>query len=411
MTQALKVAIDARLPDKGQGGVQQVINTLSSGFAELNDNSIARCWLVLKGTTWWRGSFPIDDEIIEVAAPFGRLSLRVANRFPKLVSLLFPLINKISSNRPPYDTVLQEKGVDLVHLPFQDGFDTQFPTVYHPHDLQHRYLTTNFNSSQIKHRETVWKKKAIDAQIVMAASPYVLQDLEQFWNIEPDKIQMIPIPPPERKESDKTILRGLPSRFSLYPAAFWGHKNHKQLLKSIHLLQQSGLEIPLVLVGAQVGDFTAVKKLCDQLHLEKIVYFLGHVTNAELTALIVHADIVVIPSLFEAMSLTVWDAQKLGTAVACSNIAPFPCQVGNTAQLFDPHDPASIAEALSRLWTNSKERLELASAGKSRVSGLTASNYARAMIGIYHLTVNRQSSELNTIAKEMLVSSICSKPI
>ena len=411
MTQALKVAIDARLPDKGQGGVQQVINTLSSGFAELNDKSIARCWLVLKGTTWWRGSFPIDDEIIEVAPPFGKISLIVANRFPKLVSLLFPLINRISRKRPPYDTLLQEKGIDLVHLPFQDGFDTQFPTVYHPHDLQHRYLTANFNSSQIKHRETVWKKKATDAQIVMAASPYVVRDLEQFWNIETDKIQMIPIPPPERKESDETILRGLPPRFSLYPAAFWVHKNHRQLLRAIHVLQQCGLEIPLVLVGAQVGDFTAVKELCDQLHLQKVVHFLGHVTNAELSALIVQADVVVIPSLFEAMSLTVWDAQKLGTAVACSNIAPFPCQVGSTAQLFDPHDPASIAEALSRLWTNSSARLELASAGERRVSGLTASNYARAMIGVYQLTVKRQSSELSMLAKENLVNSICPEPM
>jgi hypothetical protein len=38
MTRILKVAIDARLPDMGQGGVQQVINTLASGFSDLQDN-------------------------------------------------------------------------------------------------------------------------------------------------------------------------------------------------------------------------------------------------------------------------------------------------------------------------------------------------------------------------------------
>lgn len=410
MTKALKVAIDARLPDKGQGGVQQVINTLSSGFTELNDDSITRCWLVLKGTTWWRDSFPTNDEIIEVAPPFGRLSLMVANRFPKLVSRLFPLIARLTRQSPPFDELLYEKGIDVVHLPFQDGFDTQLPTVYHPHDLQHRYLTKNFTSSQIKHRETVWRKKAVDAEIVMAASPYVVQDLKEFWGISSDKIQMIPIPPPERNESDQRILQSLPSRFYLYPAAFWGHKNHKALLKALHLLQRRSVDIPLVLVGAQVGDFRAIKELCEQLHLQKLVHFLGHVTNAELTALISHADVVVIPSLFEAMSLTVWDAQKLGTAVACSNIAPFPCQVDNTAQLFDPHDPESIADSLSHLWMNSDERLALAHAASMRVSGLSSSNYALAMIGVYQLAVERQSSELSTLAKRKLVSSICSEP-
>jgi hypothetical protein len=118
-----------------------------------------------------------------------------------------------------------------------------------------------------------------------------------------------------------------------------------------------------------------------------------------------------VPSLFEAMSLTVWDAQKLGTAVACSAIAPFPCQVGKTARLFDPHDPGAIANTLSELWGNEQLRKELIQAAFERTAGLTARNYAEAMIGIYQSVIGGQETESSIQARQNLVSSICTDPL
>jgi glycosyltransferase involved in cell wall biosynthesis len=411
MTKTLIVAIDARLPDKGQGGVQQVINTLSSGFSELQDKSIHRCWLVLKGSTWWNNSLPPGDDVIEVDPPFGKLSLLVANRFPRLVSMLFPLVSRFSGEQVPYDELLLSKGVDVVHLPFQDGFNTKLPFIYHPHDLQHHYFVENFSSSQIRHRETVWKTKALAAKVVMAASPYVVADLKTFWNVPSSAIQMIPIPPPERTETKDSILDGLPNRFILYPAAFWRHKNHKNLLYALELLKESGTHIPLVLVGAQVGEYALITKLINELDLHDQIDILGHVSNSELTSLMKSAQVVVVPSLFEAMSLTVWDAQKLGTVVACSSIAPFPCQVSNTAMLFDPHDPGSIAQVLSQLWANGQLREELCEAAKTRTEGLTARNYALALIGIYRSINGSDSTEASVKARQNLVNAICPETI
>lgn len=411
MTRILKVAIDARLPDIGQGGVQQVINTLASGFSDLQDDSVDRCWLVLKGTTWWKNSLPVGDEVVEVDPPFGRVSLLAANRFPRLVSVFFPLVSRFSRQQPLYDNELSRREVDLVHLPFQDGFTTKLPVVYHPHDLQHRYFEGNFSSAQIRHRETVWKAKAQQAKVVMAASPYVVADLIKFWNVSADVIHMIPIPPPERRDSDDSILDQLPERFALYPAAFWSHKNHENLLQAVKKLQEEGATLPLVLVGAQVGIYAAIDKLIHDLGLQDQVQTLGHVSNSELTSLLKRADLVVIPSLFEAMSLTVWDAQKLGTPVACSDVAPFPCQVGSTAQLFDPLDPKSIADALLKLWTSDSVRMQLSGDALKRTSGLTARNYAQAMIGVYQSVMDHPITEACRLSTENLTSSVCSEPI
>jgi glycosyltransferase involved in cell wall biosynthesis len=245
----------------------------------------------------------------------------------------------------------------------------------------------------------------------MAASPYVVADLVKFWSIPAHAIHMIPIPPPERHDSNDSILNDLPEQFILYPAAFWSHKNHENLLRAVRKLQETGLTIPLVLVGAQVGIYATINKLIHSLNLQNQVHTLGHVSNSELTSLLKNAQVVVIPSLFEAMSLTVWDAQKLGTAVACSSVAPFPCQVGNTAQLFDPHDPESIASAISILWTNKSVRAGLSDAALTRTAGLTSRNYAAAIIGVYQSVLDGLVAESNRKATRELTASICSEPI
>lgn len=408
---SLKVAIDARLPDAGQGGVQQVINTMSSGFNELRDSSVKRYWIVMKGTSWWKGSFPSGDEILEVNPPFGKISLYISNRFPKLVSFVFPIVSRLFRDKNPYDDLLQRLGIELVHLPFQDGFKTELPVVYHPHDLQHKYMKDNFRKSQIKHREDVWRNNARRANVVMAASPYVVADLENYWNIPRRKIKMIPIPPPTREHSDDSVLQRVPAQYCLYPAAFWKHKNHSNLLQALNLLRQQGTQVNLVLVGATVGTFHAISDLITDLELSNQVTVLGHVSNSELTSLLKNAQFVIIPSLFEAMSLTVWDAQKLGTSVACSNVAPFPCQVADTAELFNPYDPNSIAVVMLELWTDNVRRGELSQKALKRTAGLTAENYACAIIGIYQTVLGRDTNETFTLATQKLVSAICSEAV
>ena len=42
LSSKLKVAIDARLPDEGQGGVQQVLVSLADAFSRINDQNFLR---------------------------------------------------------------------------------------------------------------------------------------------------------------------------------------------------------------------------------------------------------------------------------------------------------------------------------------------------------------------------------
>ena len=404
----MHVAIDARLPDSGQGGVQQVLRQLGLSFAELHGPKFSRTWIVYRGTTWWKDSVPESDAIIEVSPPFGGIALRIADRFPTLISFAYPLLRRLQRDLEPYDDELVRRGVDVVHLPFQDGFLTLLPSVYNPHDLQHHYFPENFSRTQFLHRETIWRRRADRAQVIMAASRSVATDLHTYWGASPSRIRVIPIPPPSRTlpSTEPPSCSVIQRPYIIYPAIFWPHKNHARLIQAMKKLQHEGHFFDLVLTGARAGNFSEVSELVNELPEPGRVKFMGHVSNADLSWLIHHALLMVVPSLFEAMSLTVWDAQRMGVPVACSSVPPFPDQVGNSAITFDPFDPDDIAQVLALLVTDASVRERLARMGKQRVEPLTPYNYAWSMFGVYCEAIGAEAPIQSTKSAELLLQVI-----
>ena len=340
----IHVAIDARLPDKGQGGVQQVIRSLAEGFRLIENSDIKRSWIVYKGTEWWEGVFPQEDKLIVINPPFGKISIFVANKAPRLLSRLYPIFSKFKSQKPPFDDQLSALCVDVVHMPFQDGFVTKLPYIYHPHDLQHEYSPEYFSKSQIKHRNRVWKQLANGAQIVMAASPLVKNDLEVKWNISCTKIVILLIPPPTRLVNE--IETSPITDYLIYPAVFWKHKNHYRLVQAIHIAKKAMPQIQVIFAGATGPELKRVKRLSKSLSLNSNIHFWGHVPEREYGALLKRSRAMIIPSLFEAFSLTVQDAQQLGVPVICSDLPTFHYQCSEFASYFDPLDPEDIANTI-----------------------------------------------------------------
>lgn len=379
----ITVAIDARVPDTGLGGVQQVIRSLAIGFSELGDTSIQRVWIVYKNTTWWKGVFPPSDVIIEIGIPFKVLVGIVSRISPRIISVVYPIFRFFRSDKAFLDETLISRGVDVVHLPFQDGLLTELPTIYHPHDLQHEYLPENFSWFQRHHRNTNWKQHATSARIVMAASASVKHDLESLWNIDPKKIRVVPIPPPNREWNTTPSRSVVEGDYVLYPAVFWRHKNHETLIRAISQMVNRGERITCILAGAKGPQFKRCKRLIRKFSLENHIKIVGHVPDAEFGALISGSSCVVIPSLFEAASLTVWEAQIAGVPVACSDIPIFREQADDSAAYFDPYDPTSIADVLTQVMINSELRGSLIEKARIKTSILSSSHFADEMSGIY----------------------------
>jgi glycosyltransferase involved in cell wall biosynthesis len=390
---ALTVAIDARVPDIGLGGVQQVIRSLAIGFSELGDPSIQRVWIVYKNTTWWKEAFPVNDVIIELDVPFKVLAGIAARISPRIISIVYPIFHLFQPDKAFLDELLISHGVAVVHLPFQDGLQTELPTIYHPHDLQHEYFPEYFSWLQRHHRNTNWKQRAKSARVVMAATSSVKHDLESRWNIDPKKIRVVPIPPPNRKWNATAPRRIVEGDYILYPAVFWKHKNHINLIRAISQLVNRGEHVTCILTGAKGPQFKRCRSLIRSLSLENYIKVLGHVPDAEFGALVKGSSCVVIPSLFEAASLTVWDAQLAGIPVACSDIPIFRAQAADSVAYFDPYDPTNIADVLIQVMTDETFRASLIQIARTATSKLNSRNFASEMVGVYRSAANEKVSD------------------
>lgn len=380
---SLHVCIDARLPDQGQGGVLAVLKSMAFAFKTFEQPNIHRTWLVLEQARWWRSALPPNDDVIEMRAPFGGVGLTLAARIPALASKMAPLVLKLLGDKTHLDPLFKAQKIDVVHLPYQDGVLTDLPSVFFPHDLQHLHFPEYFSSSQIRHRERRWRGRALRATRVVAAAPHIQADLISKWGVDGSRIRVYPFPPPAPVDEPNLDLVTPQRPYVLYPGVFWPHKNHASLIHSIAILKQRRVSIDLVLTGSKHSQFRGTMELIKTLHVSDRVKYLGHVNDALLNALIRRSEAVVLPSLFEAFSLTAFDALQFNRPLLCSDREFFRTQCGEFAQYFNPLDPESIASAIEGQLAKNRSRGDRGPERAAPHSGLSHKLFAEHLVRTY----------------------------
>jgi glycosyltransferase involved in cell wall biosynthesis len=286
---------------------------------------------------------------------------------------------------PRRDRAIDKVGADVVHFPLQRGVRVRQPFIYQPHDLQHRHLPSFFSARQIASREVVYRSLCRRATAIAVGTSWVKADLVEEMKIDPEKIFVIPLAPVlagERHVPTDLARLGLPDRFIIYPAASWAHKNHRRLFEALALLRRRGIEIPLVLTGPRSNALDLAAQ-ASSAGVQDLIIDLGYRPQAEIEALTVGAVAMVVPTLFEAASFPVWEAFRLGTPVACSNVTSLPRQVGDCGILFDPHRAETIADAIWTLWEEPLRRKHLAELGRARVAEFSWHRAARQFLALY----------------------------
>ena len=130
-------------------------------------------------------------------------------------------------------------------------------------------------------------------------------------------------------------------------------------------------DLKLVLTGNKRDGYEAVKSAIDRLGLNEQVLHLGYVELGDLQAIYKLATALVMPSLFESVSIPIYEAFQVGTPVVASGILALPEQVGDAALLFDPNSAASISEAMLRIVKDSEAARLLGRRGLARMSTMT----------------------------------------
>jgi len=113
----------------------------------------------------------------------------------------------------------------------------------------------------------------------------------------------------------------------------------------------------------------------DKLGLNDKVLHLGFIGTNDLQSVYQLATALAMPSLFESVSIPIYEAFQVGTPVAASNVLAIPEQVGDAALLFDPTSPASIKDALATLLRDRDAARALGAKGKARMAAMTPERY------------------------------------
>jgi glycosyltransferase involved in cell wall biosynthesis len=260
-------------------------------------------------------------------------------------------------------------------------------------DIQHRlqpWFPEVSKTGEWACREAFYSTFIRRATYVITPNQTSMRELSLFYNIPAERFRMLPHPTPEidrasSEEEISIILKKykLPTRYLFYPAQFWAHKNHANLLLALQKLRdESQLVIHLVLAGSDQGNLPYIQKLTEQLRLKDQVHFLGFIPREDLIALYCGALALVYVTLFGPENLPPLEAFACGCPVIASNVSGAEEQLGDAALLVNGLDASEIANAIKKMNDDLELRKSYINKGLTRAKKFTGSDFVKSVFTI-----------------------------
>ncbi|MQC26248.1 MAG: glycosyltransferase family 1 protein [Chloroflexi bacterium] len=228
------------------------------------------------------------------------------------------------------------------------------------------------------------------AAAILAGTQAGKEEIARFYRVPEERIHILPHPTPafalragEAESTPALSHLGLPESYLLYPAQFWPHKNHVNLLLALKELRAADKFTPgLVLVGSDFGNQEFIREQVQALGLADQVHILGFVSQDELVALYQNALALTYVSFFGPENLPPLEAMALGCPVIAADVSGAQEQMGDAALLVPPDKPKDIAAAIRKLVNDDMLRIGLVQRGRKRAASWTTDDFVRSALGI-----------------------------
>lgn len=261
-----------------------------------------------------------------------------------------------------YIQQLKSHGVDLIYYLRQGECHVPgLPFVATNWDIGHcsTYAFSELmDNGQYASRSRFYQQILPQALFVFAESESGKKELIRYTNISDDKIKVVPIFAGnciEEKvsiDSQKDILAqyGLePNQYFFYPAQFWAHKNHRNLILAFKQLLTSHPGFKLVLTGSDKGNFSYIQELVTRLNLQDNVIFAGFVDNAVINTLYANATALCMASFFGPTNMPPIEAMQIGCPVICSDVSGHHEILGDAALYFNATSVDEITACMNKM--------------------------------------------------------------
>ncbi|MBT4349769.1 glycosyltransferase family 4 protein [bacterium] len=392
---------------KLQGGVHQYSLAILEAIDKIKGNDYVI--FDITGDTPRKYHSQDNFKIIPLNTSTKNIIFRIKNVTSNLVSrALLGLFSNLYKTKwqwiinLPYKTahaskisIIDNENLDIVIYPTSSNlsFLTKTKSIVAIHDLAHKthpdFKEVSANGKW-EAREYSYSKIAKKTKKILVSSNLNRQDVIKYYQAKPEQVVILPYLPPSYlslnipKITQKKILEKykINKPFVYYPAKFWPHKNHLNLIKAIHKLRKDNFNIQLILTGSKNAEYSTypkVVKYIDKHNLSKQIKYLGYVDAKEISALYKQAEALVMPTFFGTTNIPTLEAWKMETPIITSNIRGCRDQLGDAGLLVNPRMVDSIAEKIKEVVGNAKLKKDLAHKGKKRLAHWTENDFSQTI--------------------------------
>lgn len=354
------------------GGTFQYNQTMLAAVAALPRDRYA----VVVGYTAevWRDYLaPYEVDAVQIPRGFWGRAIGLAWM---LLRLPMGLWRRICPPIFPIARALQREKCDLWIFPAQDmrSFQCPVPALVTILDMVHLYgrrFPEAVSAWEALNRTAIYPNLCRWAKGILVVSELDRRQVMEACRVPGEKVHPLPMVAPnyladEAVPEDFDARLQLPPKYLFYPAQFWTHKNHRNLILALASLKGELPDLKLVLVGSKKNAWDAVVGLIHEQGLTDDVILPGYVPDAYMPELYRRARALIMPTYYGPTNLPPLEALAVGCPMALSEITAMPERVGDAALRFDPDDVGAIAACIRRLWCDDALCAELSARGRAR---------------------------------------------
>lgn len=267
----------------------------------------------------------------------------------------FPILLKIyrKFNLDKFQRLESELKIDIVWFIsaeyFYPIFKKYISTVW---DLQHK---THPQFPEVGgvfiryYRDTVISSFLKNSYKIITGTNYLKEKIFEFYNIKKSKVVLIPHPTPTIYLQNVKLCK-TKKKYFFYPANFWPHKNHLNLIIGFDEFNfKNNYEYKLILVGSIKNKkyFHKILKLKSSLNSNQNIKILNFVSIKKMINLYDNCLALIYASYCGPENLPPLEAFARNKPVICSEYEGSREQLGKTPIFFNPSNPVAIANAIN----------------------------------------------------------------
>jgi len=277
-------------------------------------------------------------------------------------------------------------GLDVLHDP--GGTSPRgigVPAIGSVHDLAPFERPRGVGRARVAYHRRVVPKALGDAAAVVVPSEHVRHRLEELFDVDLGKVQVVPWPlPPHGEAARIDMLRarhGIVGNIVLVPAGATPDEEVVAVRAMRHLAGRHG-ETTLVLLDDGAREARVAEEV-RALGLDDRVVVMPPVAEPARAALFEHAAVVVHLAVHGGFASAALEAMACGVPVVVAGAGPAPELVGDAGAVVAPGDDAQLAIEVHRVLDDDGWRRRMAAAGLEQARAHTPAEAARGLLATY----------------------------